>query len=41
MYHNQSGDCHDPLMALDLAGENSSSAGAEGTEPARCRHKGR
>jgi hypothetical protein len=26
-------------MALDLAGENSSSAGAQGTEPARCRHK--
>jgi hypothetical protein len=25
-------------MALNLAGEKSSSAGAEGTEPARCRH---
>jgi hypothetical protein len=32
-------DCHEPLMALDVAGEKSSSADAEGTEPAQCREQ--
>jgi hypothetical protein len=33
--------CHELAMALDLAGGNRGSAGAEGTEPARCRLKSR